>query len=272
MNTLLDYLSDPWNNDTITETIRCKSDYYSGTYDDILVPAAANYPPVSPTRYIYDLPVIPNLDESYTLYDFSSSTALTPVTSAPGANQYRIAAMTSKTPSRIEFHSGQAGHMVGWDVYALGSVIKAVDWNSPNINGPFLSNAAIESNTTIRAFDGYVFENRSSAGSETTLTIKTKILNIGAWNMQSTTSVDILHGLGSSIAWKKIVSAEAIIMKDDLSLSRPLVYFGDGAVVINESGLGTSIRLTRTAAGIFATASYSSTAINRGYIIFRYFD
>lgn len=100
--------------------------------------------------------------------------------------------------------------------------------------------------------------------------MKTKIVNIGAWNMDSTAIVNVPHGLAGA---SKIRELSALIISDDGSNASPLVLidvtggFG-GALVAG----ATDISLSRPTGSTYDSASYNDAAINRGYIVIKYIE
>jgi hypothetical protein len=90
----------------------------------------------------------------------------------------------------------------------------------------------------------------------------TKILNIGNWNMDSTASLVVAHGLD----WTKIRKVSAVIRND------PNTAFYDFAASGSDSILygSLTVALYRTAAGTFDSVDFSTTGFNRGYIVVEY--
>jgi hypothetical protein len=135
-NYFYDIPNDPFatTTDSISEYYRVQSISQSGAYNDIVAPSAANYPVNTPTRYFIELPHRIDVSDlagsrPITLYDNTSSTTLTKVTTAPAANQYRVAPSDSIRRSVIEIHSGQAGNTLSYDYYGMGSVVDALEMN-----------------------------------------------------------------------------------------------------------------------------------------------
>jgi len=102
-------------------------------------------------------------------------------------------------------------------------------------------------------------------------TLKTKIVNIGEWNMDGTATVAVTHGLTlDTVRW-----VEASIRNDsgtnlasiayyDLISSAPSGYLSMGASDVN---------LSRVTGGVFDSASYDGTAgtvANRGFVTITY--
>lgn len=93
--------------------------------------------------------------------------------------------------------------------------------------------------------------------------LKTKVLSIGDWNMDSTGSVTVAHGL-SDIT--KIVSVTGMIIRDDSTLT--FVIDSDASSISNVTT--TVVTLTRTAAGFFDSVNFDATGFNRGWITIEY--
>lgn len=99
-----------------------------------------------------------------------------------------------------------------------------------------------------------------------------KLINIGDWDMDSTPTVNIAHGLTPS----KIRSVTAFIRCDvggpngvlNLIYASGSTAGSGGQPSWSESG--STIDLSRYATGIFDNADYDSTGYNRGWIIIEY--
>lgn len=126
---------DPFNSDAQTY-IRVKSAYYSGTWDDQIAPLTENFPADAPTRTFIDLPLAVDVSDilstrPVSIYDVTSSGALTRTTGAPGSGEYRIVTeVSSKARQKMEIHSDEHGHTLGFDYYGLGGVLSEDDVNS----------------------------------------------------------------------------------------------------------------------------------------------
>lgn len=100
---------------------------------------------------------------------------------------------------------------------------------------------------------------------------KQKVIEIGAWNMQTTEIVNIAHGL----PYLKIIGIRVLIIQDGLSLRTALNNydaFGSGQVSGQFGSTSINIDLYRNPSGQFNNANYNDTGINRGYIIIDYID
>lgn len=96
--------------------------------------------------------------------------------------------------------------------------------------------------------------------------LKTKIVEIGDWNMSSTITLNVNHGI---IDYRKIRSVTFVIRND----SDNEYYAGNtlvggtsapaaGAYIISS----TYVRLTRVTSGFFDSADFNATSYNRGWI------
>jgi hypothetical protein len=99
-----------------------------------------------------------------------------------------------------------------------------------------------------------------------------KLVEMGDWNMDSTTDLDVAHGLTLS----KIIGAYAII-RNDADTTR---YFIGGYLDVGGSGwdatlyyVGTTyVRLKREVGGDFDGTNFDATSYNRGWIVISYID
>ena len=102
-------------------------------------------------------------------------------------------------------------------------------------------------------------------------TIKKKIIEIGDWDMDATTSITVAHGLGSNFT--KIRSVSVMIIRDDSSVISKLdgdVSAGDGGTTEMQGAIrtinSTVINLLRLTGGVYDNVNYNSTPFNRGHI------
>lgn len=99
----------------------------------------------------------------------------------------------------------------------------------------------------------------------TSFVIRTNAYDIGDWNMDTTTNINIAHGLGAD--WINVIQAQAMIIDDTEQNLTPLSAGGSVSI------LSTNIRLARDNAGIFDNAAYDSTTITRrGRVFIHYLD
>jgi hypothetical protein len=112
-------------------------------------------------------------------------------------------------------------------------------------------------------YNGTIWEQLDQASAYT----ETEI-NIGMWNMDTTDSVSVAHG----IANYKNIREVSVVIRDDLDTD----YLGLGKVNNGDDGLvewdGTNIILKRTTGGYFDASGYSKTvgSYNRGFIYIKY--
>lgn len=98
-----------------------------------------------------------------------------------------------------------------------------------------------------------------------------KVINVGDWNMQSTASVRVVHGMDLS----KIRGLRATIRNDSHTEVKPLT--SDMPEEVEEEEVGspikadaTHIELTRMDEGAFNNSNYNRTNYNRGWITVEY--
>jgi hypothetical protein len=99
--------------------------------------------------------------------------------------------------------------------------------------------------------------------------IKTKIIDIGDWNMDTSISKLVLH----EVDYTKIRSVSALIRDDagwacDFDISNTAETTSKSAHVFSP----TQIRLLRATAGPFDNVNYDATSYNRGWITITYVD
>jgi hypothetical protein len=210
-NIAKDIINDPFatTTDDISEYRRVQSVGQAGTYLDITVGSAANYPVVTPTRYFAEFPERIDLSDTggsrpIVVYDETSSTTLTRTTGTPAANEYRVAPVDSIRRSIVEFHSGQAGNLISYDFFGMGSVFDADEFNKLT---SWVNYLEITSNQTITDTDWYdeFHCNHSSATGLITVTLPTVADNDGRRiRIQNTgNGLTEIDGEGSeTISWK----------------------------------------------------------------------
>lgn len=97
----------------------------------------------------------------------------------------------------------------------------------------------------------------------------TKQINIGDWNMDTTATINVTHGVTD---YKKIRSVEVMIRADSDSTYLPLNHVNTSSVV--QGGVNvvepTFITLYRLTGGDMDGVGYDSTGFNRGWIIIVY--
>lgn len=106
------------------------------------------------------------------------------------------------------------------------------------------------------------------------VTLNKKVIEIGAWNMDTTAAVVIAHGI-TGLDVKKVRTTLAMIDDPTGSAVRPLnkmnVTFNAGAISGGVTSVSaTDVTLNRQSGGDFDSAVFSSTGINRGWITIEY--
>ena len=88
-----------------------------------------------------------------------------------------------------------------------------------------------------------------------------KIYEIGSWDMATSTTLTIAHGLGNT-GWKNIRNMTILISDDAAASLYQLTYAGYAEInTIN-------FLLNRDTSGFFDSVAFNDTAINRGWIYF----
>lgn len=98
--------------------------------------------------------------------------------------------------------------------------------------------------------------------------IKTKVVEIGIWNMVSDGLVLVPHGITSAVS--KIRVTKCMIINDNENLLRPLLGGSDNVIGNVESIDATNIQLQRRRDSFFDSSNFNSTIINRGWITITY--
>jgi hypothetical protein len=97
-----------------------------------------------------------------------------------------------------------------------------------------------------------------------------KSVNIGGWDMDTTVSVSIAHGL-SATEWSTIRNVDVMIFNDAQTNLYPLLLGDVGVTSGYHNGLNsTNISIGRATGGGFDSASYNDAGINRGFLSFWY--
>ena len=117
-------------------------------------------------------------------------------------------------------------------------------------------------------FEDGITVNGVSQGLDVTAAIHRKIVNIGVWNMDTTSNVSVAHGLTLS----KIRSVSVMIKNDNSTAHYPIGYrvsssdyTPSGAVYLTDS----NVVILRATAGTFDDIAFVSSS-NRGWIVIDY--
>ncbi len=127
-------------------------------------------------------------------------------------------------------------------------------------------------NTAIDRIDSIYDDGQMPNGIETDGTLlKTKVVQIGDWDMASTQTKNVAHGVSN---YKNIRSVSVIIRDDTDAVYTPFDRI-DYSTGVNESGSvlsigSTNIQLARTDLRFFDTTAYDSTSYNRGFVTITY--
>lgn len=96
--------------------------------------------------------------------------------------------------------------------------------------------------------------------------LKSKIVDIGDWNMDTTTTANVAHGLTLS----KIRTIDVMIRNDIDTIYYPLNHNPSTGISGYYLADATNVIMSRVAGGFFDNASYDATSYNRGWITIWY--
>lgn len=118
-------------------------------------------------------------------------------------------------------------------------------------------------------FENAIAINSITQGKDTVAPLNSKIIEIGDWNMDSTASLNVAHGL----TYSKIRMVSAIIRSDDGTVLYPLTpaYITDQDASIAAID-ATNVVLNRYGTGSFDNANFDATSYNRGWVTIHYVD
>ena len=105
------------------------------------------------------------------------------------------------------------------------------------------------------------------------LTVRRKVIEIGAWDMDATASVFIAHGLDLGSAGATVANIRGVrcVIINDAQNNAYEFDAWNGTSCGGSLTVGVAlVSLGRTAAGIFDSTNFNDTGINRGYIILEY--
>jgi len=162
-----------------------------------------------------------------------------------------------------EFDSGQG-------VTIDGSLIKDGDMKLDSVTEKTSDTGVTVDGTTIK--DGVLTDDGSEGVGIEEVNgdiLRTKIIEIGDWNMDGADNTSVAHGL----TYSKIKHISATIRNDDDTLRTNLLVYKGGQTGFNRiSADSTNIVLYSPVSGYFDTTDYNATSYNRGWIIIQYTD
>lgn len=144
---------------------------------------------------------------------------------------------------------------------ATGTNSGNISTNAGNIstNSGNISTLQTKTPQSYKTTDNVVFNSVNTDN----VALKTKVIDIGAWDMDATVFVFIPHGVDVS----KITSIDVMIKGDTLENLRQWSHNSGGLMDINvETVTASSVQLQRRLGGSYDIPDYSSTALNRGTI------
>jgi hypothetical protein len=124
----------------------------------------------------------------------------------------------------------------------------------------------VEANgTATRRFTEYLELNAALVNQK-----RTEIIELGDWNMNTTTNIDIAHGL----EYDDIIEAQVWIRNDANTIKDNIGTGVDATDTTPQGYVGeidaTNVNIVRLTGGKFDAAGYSTTSYNRGWLILTY--
>ena len=108
-----------------------------------------------------------------------------------------------------------------------------------------------------------------AADSAASITLKSLVLEIGDWNMDTASFIWVAHGLDSS----KIRTLTVLIRQDGGVLAFALpTYNPAGTSVEIVSYNSTQVEISRATNGTFDNTNYDTTSFNRGWVTIQYIE
>jgi hypothetical protein len=156
----------------------------------------------------------------------------------------------------------------------------AVTTNKIGLEAVTHNQLSTDSVTTDKVLDGTITMDKLATSAKNLLSqvdslpsgnlrIKTKVIEIGNWNMDINSVKTTLHGLSVSQA-SKITSISATIQPDNNVNGSLIALLADGFILVN-NGDQTRVYLSRNGGGTFDNSNFSGST-NRGYIEIRYME
>ena len=104
------------------------------------------------------------------------------------------------------------------------------------------------------------------------IVLRKTIIDIGDWDMDATTTINVAHGL-SATEWKTVRSMSGFIRNDADTVYYPITM-ANGNTFAADVGFGyidsTNVNFTRLGGGAFDNTSYDQTSFNRGWVTLEY--
>jgi hypothetical protein len=169
--------------------------------------------------------------------------------------------------------------------FKTDTILEKTSASGVTIDGVLLKDNAVQTDTILEKTsasgvtidsvllkDGAVVLGGISQGKDITVALNRKIVEIGDWNMNSTASVTVAHGVTSS----KIRAISVMVRNDSTSSPVNLYPFpgNEGADLSGYvSSIGTTdITLARRTGGYFDAVTFEETSYNRGWVVIDYVD
>lgn len=118
---------------------------------------------------------------------------------------------------------------------------------------------------------GYDFEYVNAIEVEDAVRVASNKVTLGSWNMDSTSSITVAHGL-SSVQWKKIRNIFIYIRNDndDAYYTNGRTAGGGGVGMGVQEIDDTNITIVRETGGFFDGSAFNDPGFDRGYMVIEY--
>lgn len=158
------------------------------------------------------------------------------------------------------------GDLTGVDIATIDTINEKTTDNGIDIEGVHLENNVVYTDKIQELTSGVGVGIETIDGS----ILRTKIINIGDWNMDTTNFVDVLHKLTMS----KIRDIKIIIRDDYDDLYLPINWYDNfNSIIVGTYNIqATVINITRIDSAVFDSEDYNATSFNRGWITIWYID
>lgn len=126
---------------------------------------------------------------------------------------------------------------------------------------------------TVRVKKGMQIDYRTAVPAETIIAAQDKTIEIGGWNMASTVSVTIAHGLTAPVypAALEVLTVQALMRNDAASAYHQAVYDPGTAHDFKIDSIdNVNVVLSRKTGGLYDNVNYDQTSFSRGTITIKY--
>lgn len=208
-----------------------------------------------------------------TLYVGETGVALTNDNIIVNKDSIEFGCNSTGTPTKIEKVIDGNGIKIKTDTHEFayfnydGVDLKAANASKMEVSTSgteFKDDVEISAGTIDYSAGGSVTEHKQSGGTIVDVVLKERIYDLGSWDMDSISAITIQSG---GLDESKVVSINLVIMDDDeIPHYGPINDESSYSLLINSS----VIMINRKIGGFYDKASFSDTAVTRGYVTIKY--